>query len=491
MKKRMRNLLSVVLVVTLILSVTLTAFGADTNGIRVQYNGSDIALTEAAKIVEGRVMVPFRTLLESMGAEVTYDTKTKTIMVKTDEKEISFVAGGADVTVMKEGVTSVKKMDVASFIDKKLSRTYVPVRFIAETMGYSVGWDKGNKTVVIIDPNTLFSNADTDFSIISKLMKSDLDLEKPYATTGRFDMDIATFASPDSIIPGIEFSMTGQMSGIQQKSNADMVINMAFQFDKMLSKLTVEEKAMMEPMLGMFKDTSMKIKMDGETGITYMNSSLFSALDPTVGSNTWYKMNMYDTYEDMGIDLKSITNMSYSDFKLSEILAASLAGMEYADISTYQDIQSTYLFLKNLIGDEAFTKKTAGSYVTYNLNLNQTSVLAALAKTALSEGISKDSLDLTELGDMLNSSNLEAKIMIQEKAGSLYKYELEGDCTFEEIACSFDMTGDQKNTEGQFTIEQKDVMKMMVEVESNVSETSTPPDLSLPADAVIKEYPIY
>lgn len=487
----LKKLFAAVLTVTMILSGTLTAFGAETTGIQVQYNGNDIALTDAAKIVDGRVMVPFRQLLESMGAEVTYDLKTKTIVVKTDEKEMSFAAGGADITIIKDGVTSVKKMDVASFVDKKQSRTYVPVRFIAETMGYSVGWDKSNKTVVIIDPATLFSNADTDFSIISKLMKSDLDLEKPYATTGKFDMDIETFAGPDSIMPGMEFSMTGQMSGIQQKSNADLVMNMAFQFDKMLSKLTVEEKAMMEPMLGMFKDASMKIKMDGETGITYMNSSLFSALDPTVGANTWYKMNMYDTYEDMGIDLKSITNMSYSGFKLSEMLAASMAGMEYTDISTYQDIQSTYVFLKNLIGDEAFTKRTAGSYVTYNLNLNQTSILAALAKTALSEGISKDTLDLTELGDMLNSSKLEAKIMIQEKAGSLYKYELEGDCTFEEIACNFDMAGDQKNAEGQFMIDQKDVMKMMIEVESHVSETSTAPDLSLPADAVIKEYPIY
>jgi len=68
MKKTMKKLFTAVLVVTLILSGTLTAFGADTNGIQVQYNGNDIALKDAAKIVDGRVMVPFRQLLESMGA---------------------------------------------------------------------------------------------------------------------------------------------------------------------------------------------------------------------------------------------------------------------------------------------------------------------------------------------------------------------------------------------------------------------------------------
>jgi len=448
MKQFIKKFLAVTLAVTLILSGTMTAFGADSKGIQVQYNGEDITFAGAAKIVDGRVMVPFGPILESMGAE---------------EKEILFTAGENDM---------------------------VSVRLIAEKMGYGVGWDAVNKTVVIIDPATLFTNADADFSIISKLMKSDLDLEKAYATTGQFDMDITTYADPQSIIPGMDFSVSGKMTGVQQKSNADLVMSLAFQFDNMLSKLTAEEKAQMEPLLSMFKDANMKIKMDGESGITYMNSSLFSAVDPTVGANTWYKMNVYDTYEEMGIDLKSISNMSYSDVKLSEMLTASFASMEYADTTTYQDIKTTYAFLKNLIGDGAFSKKTAGSYITYKLNINQVSVLAALTKTALAEGISKDSLDLTELGDLLNTSKIGANIMIKDKAGSLYEYGLKGSCSLEDVNCSFDMTGDQKNAEGQVTFDQKDVMKMMIEVESHITETSGAPDLSLPADAVVVDYPM-
>jgi hypothetical protein len=342
----------------------------------------------------------------------------------------------------------------------------------------------------VIDPATLFANADADFSILSKLMKSDLDLEKPYAATGSFDVDITTYADPASILPGMEFSVSGNMTGIQQKSNADMTMNLAFQFDKMLSKLTTEEKAMMEPMLAMFKDTSMKIKMDGETGVTYMNSSLFTALDPTAGANTWYKMNVYDTYQEMGIDLKSMTGMSYNNVKLSDMLAASFATMEYADVNTYEDIQTIYLFMKNLMGDDAFTKRTAGSYETYTLNVNQTSVLAALAKTALAVGITGESPELTEIENMLNNGKLDAKIMIQEKAGSPYKYDIDMNCTFEETTWIFDMAGDQKNAEGQFTFDQKDLMKLVMEIDSHVRETSTPPDLTLPADAVVVEYPM-
>jgi hypothetical protein len=64
------------------------------------------------------------------------------------------------------------------------------------------------------------------------------------------------------------------------------------------------------------------------------------------------------------------------------------------------------------------------------------------------------------------------------------------DCTFEETTLIFDMAGDQKNAEGQFTFDQKDLMKIVMEIDSQVRETSTPPDLTLPADAVIMEYPM-
>ena len=490
MNKFLKNLLTATLIATLMLSGSLTAFAADTGGIQVQYNGRNITFEDAAKNVDGKVFVPFRPLFESMGADITYDAKTKNIQAKFEDKEISFAAGGTDITITENGVKSTKKMDVTPFIDKKQGITYVPVRFLAESMGYCIGWDAAEKTVVIIDPAALFSNADTDFSIISKLMKSDLDLEKAYATTGRFDMDITTYANPGSIMPAVDFSMTGSMSGVQQKSNADLVMSLAFQFDKMLSKLTAEEKTQIQPLLDMFRDTTMKIKMDGETGETYMNSGIFSAVDPTVGENTWYRMNVYDTYAEMGIDLKSIADMNYSGVKLSEMLAAFLSSMEYADTSTYQDIKTTYAFVKNLIGDDAFSKKTAGQYVTYTLNLNQSSILAAMAKTALTGEIDKAELDMAALEDQLNSSDLSADIMIKEKAGSLDEYSLKGSMALEEIGLSFDMEGDQKNTEGRISIDQQDFLLMEIGVESHLTETSEKPDLSLPEDAVVVDYPV-
>jgi hypothetical protein len=241
----------------------------------------------------------------------------------------------------------------------------------------------------------------------------------------------------------------------------------------------------------MFKNASMKIKMNGETGETYMNSSMFAAMDPTVDQNTWYKMNVYDTYEAMGIDLKSLTGMSTSGVKLSDLLTASMSASGTMDIATYEDTKTTYQFLKNLIGDDAFTKKTSGSETAYTLSLSKASIVAAIAKTALEEGVTVDKLDLSETADMMNSGTVDANIVIKEKDGSLSGYDLRANCAYEDFTCSFDLVGDQMNAKVNMSFEQKDVIKVTGAVESHASVTSKVPDLSLPADAKIVDYPMY
>lgn len=478
------------IILTMILAGTTTAFAADSKGIPVQYNGKTLSMTDAAKNVNGRVMLPFREILESIGAKVSYDPATKIITAKTADREITFSAGKADVTILQSGTSKTVKMDVVPYIDKALNRTYVPVRFVAESLGYSVGWDAENKTVVIIDPNALFGKADEDFSVISKLIKTDLDMEKPYAATGKFDMDLTSYETAGSMMSGLSFGISGTMSGVQQKNNADMIMNLTFDLDKMLSGLSAEEKAQMQPMLAMFKNTDMKIKMNGETGETYMNSSLFSAMDPTVSTKTWYKMNVFDTYQSMGIDLKSLYGMGYDNLKLSELLAASLSASDSLSVSTYEDAQIMYGFLKNLIGDDAFAKSTAANITTYKLNLDQKAVLAAMAKTALSSGVSQSELDLADVTEALNTMKLNSAIVIKTKGDALYNYSLKGSLGVEDMDCIFDMSGDPLNVNCNVTFDQPEMMKMIMTVESHIKESATAPDLKLPADAVVVDYPM-
>ena len=490
MKKTLAKILALTLVLTLMLASAVTAVAAEQPGIQVQYNGKNIAFTDAVpKIVDGRTMVPFRQILETMGAEVSYDNATKMVTAKTDEMELKFAVGSKDINVIQNGTTTVKKTDVAPFIDKGTGRTLVGARFMAEALGNTVGWDAANKTAVIMDFNELFANADQDFSILALMMSTNLDMEKAYETTGSFTGDI-NMTIPGSTTP-VSMGMSGKISGVQQKADVDMVMTYAMDMSDMMAAMTPEEKAQMAPMLEMFNNINMKIKMDGESGDMYMNSALFATMDPSFTADTWMKMNLYDTYDALGIDMRPLMDMASSKVSMSELLPVMFMSMETADMDTYKEIQTAYAFMKNLMGDQAFRSQTSGSITTHTLTLDQTKILAAMAKTALELGITTDAAEMAEMAETLKDANIKADIVIKESKDALYNYSMKASGGDETVSLTMDISGDTYNSDISMNMEMTGLMKLVMEMDSKVTETSKKPDLTVPAGAKVIDYGQY
>ena len=87
----------------------------------------------APYVADGRTMVPIRALSETFGAEVNYDNDAKTVTIVDGDTTIVMTIGETTYTVNGEEQT----MDVAPVIGSG-DRTYVPVRFVAEALGYEV-----------------------------------------------------------------------------------------------------------------------------------------------------------------------------------------------------------------------------------------------------------------------------------------------------------------------------------------------------------------
>ena len=365
------------------------------------------------------------------------------------------------------------------------------VRFFAESLGYCVGWDAQEKTAVVIDPETLFGTADEDFSILMKLIKTDLDYEQAYAATGNFNMELSSYATAESALSDIDVSVEGKISGIQQKSNADMEMSLTVDTDKMKGQIPPEYAVGMTVVLDLLKNISLSMKMDGETGTAYIHSNIFSAMDPEITENTWFKMNIYEPYEEMGVDMKAFTRLGYSDLELSELLIQAVSLPDDMDVSTYENIKSGYALVKNLIGDNAFKTETSGSIETHTLKIDKKAVLAAIVQTALSEGIPGGALepgDMKDLEDLADLANFEVDLTIKEKEEKLYNYDINGSFSAEGIDCSFAAAGDTMNANTQMALDMKDVLKMDISVESHMKETLKAPDLTPPSDATIVEY---
>lgn len=103
-----------------------------------------------AYIKGNRTYVPIRFVAERMGAEVAWESDTRTAVVKNGAHTVRIAIGSATYTV--DGV--VKQLDAPAEMVHAAAgygRTMVPIRFIAEGLGYQVEWDNADRMVVVGD----------------------------------------------------------------------------------------------------------------------------------------------------------------------------------------------------------------------------------------------------------------------------------------------------------------------------------------------------
>ena len=94
--KRLSGALITLLVLTVML--TGTALAAEPGDVSVQLNGKALAFTDAApEITNGRTFLPFRAVLEAIGAEVGYDGAASTITIQRNQHRLRQAGRGGPV----------------------------------------------------------------------------------------------------------------------------------------------------------------------------------------------------------------------------------------------------------------------------------------------------------------------------------------------------------------------------------------------------------
>ena len=111
--------------------------------VNVTLNGKPLSFDTAPCINNGRVLVPVRGVLESLGYSVHWQEHTKTVLAMKDGMNIALPLNSRNVIVNSNQVT----IDVPATLNG--SRTYVPLRFLAEYSGADVQWDPASSTVII------------------------------------------------------------------------------------------------------------------------------------------------------------------------------------------------------------------------------------------------------------------------------------------------------------------------------------------------------
>lgn len=112
----------------------------------VELDGRSLTLDPAARIIDGRTLVPLRQVFETMGAVVVWDGAARTVQATRPGRHVRFAVEGS-VACLDTACTQAVLLDVpARIID---DRTFVPLRFLATALGAAVHWDAERRTVVI------------------------------------------------------------------------------------------------------------------------------------------------------------------------------------------------------------------------------------------------------------------------------------------------------------------------------------------------------
>ncbi len=147
----MKKIVSIIMALCMLLSVTSVFAASD----EIVINGEKATIAEGMGSIvnhSDRIFVPVRFLLEYFGFEVTWEDQTQTVLGRHENGE-SFMMQIGNKTLFYFDSNNNRKnldpMDVAPFLNNQEGRTYVPLRFIAQAMGYAVDWDEATNTAIL------------------------------------------------------------------------------------------------------------------------------------------------------------------------------------------------------------------------------------------------------------------------------------------------------------------------------------------------------
>ena len=355
------------------------ALGGVPGQVGVMVNGAYVKFPDAApEIADGTTMAPVRVLVEALGGEVAYqDGEDKTGFVSSPQVvctangvTVTFEANGANVEVERQSSHDSGEMETDSVTMpvvtyQKNGRTYVPVRFLGEALGYEVGWDGTYETVILLDREALAAKIDEDFTILNKVQAN----RGPVLEEGKnYQADVkgnVTFTAFDTLNGNTTYKadLTAKQLFNTEAASAGLSVKLSDNaLDELMEHLTnpwASEEDIAE--MREAAQAVLDILEDMEVILTREGSAWFraAALDQLAGKeNVWLAF-------DLDGELSELAFAQTGDATVGKALARL---MPCENVSEWSSAMHTVELLRSLYGDGKFT--TTGSTSTLTIDLD-------------------------------------------------------------------------------------------------------------------------
>ncbi len=239
--KKTKGIISYILMMTIVLLMTGNVFAAaeqasnpiEVPDVKIIMDGKLEKFANVPISVNNSTLLPLRELLIKLGVpnddeHIIYNHEEKSVTVWDGQTKIYLLIGQKDAFVNDESIL----LNAAPILYG--NSTYIPLRFVAETMGKKVVWDGRTRAALICDEakydsiKQILNKSDEKMAKVKKL-KQDIDLTVNTAS-GDPGVDVAVNATTALDITGQKMQMDFLMkiAGIQVSTAAYYADNASY-----------------------------------------------------------------------------------------------------------------------------------------------------------------------------------------------------------------------------------------------------------------------
>lgn len=130
----LKKLLSIILAFSLVLGIVPMALADSQIKPTIKLNGINVELKDEVYLNEqGKIMLPLREIIESLGYEVKWEAKDQSVTILNETESIKLAVGDKN-TIIKE------------------SKTFMPLQLLSDSMNLIIGLDNKNNIIKINQP---------------------------------------------------------------------------------------------------------------------------------------------------------------------------------------------------------------------------------------------------------------------------------------------------------------------------------------------------
>lgn len=183
----MKKIASIILTLAMFLSFVPPAAAQDSAPI-VYLDGKPLTFEVPPKIIDGSTLVPLRKIFEEQGASVDWEPSTRTVTAIKDTIQIIYTVGSTTATRNDETLTLATPGQIIE------GSTLVPLRFVSEALGNTVGWEPNSRTIII-------SSAAKESAVVKRVVDGDtleVDINGTIAKVRLIGIDTPESVHPDA-----------------------------------------------------------------------------------------------------------------------------------------------------------------------------------------------------------------------------------------------------------------------------------------------------